>query len=85
MSIRKILPAIGLVGLFALVSAAEKKVEFSPRETFAKVNFAKKTPVIDGKISNGEYTGSYENFGLLKHNNDYLASRQGRVFAALDN
>ncbi|MBR2441140.1 MAG: hypothetical protein IKB25_13155 [Lentisphaeria bacterium] len=84
MNIHKLLPVIGLAGLLSFADAAGEKVEFSPKTTFAKVNFAKKAPRIDGRISNGEYTGSYENFGLLKLNNNFLASRQGRVFTALD-
>ena len=84
MNIFKILPVIGLAGLLS-VSFADSKVEFSPRQSIAKVNFARKAPVIDGRISANEYMGSYENFGLLKHNNNFLSSRQGRVFTALDN
>ena len=84
MNIFKILPAIGLAGLLS-VSFADSKVEFSPRQSIAKVNFARKAPVIDGRISANEYMGSYENYGLLKHNNNFLSSRQGRVFTALDN
>ena len=84
LNIYKILSVIVLAGLFGPAFAVTPKVEFSPKKTFVKVNFAKKSPVIDGKISNGEYAGNYENFGLLKHNNTFLASRQGRVFTALD-
>ena len=75
---------IGLYGILATSFCADTKVEFSPQKSIAKANFARKAPVIDGKISKNEYTGSFENFGLLKHNNNFLASRQGRVFTALD-
>ncbi len=84
MNIFKIMPAIGLAGLLS-VSFADNKVEFSTKKSIAKINFARKAPVIDGRISANEYMGSYENFGLLKHNNNFLSSRQGRVFTALDN
>ncbi|MBR2508482.1 MAG: hypothetical protein IKB71_01920 [Lentisphaeria bacterium] len=84
MTFNKILAVIGVTGVFCSAFAAEKKVEFSPKKSIAKVNFSRKSPVIDGKISANEYIGSYENFGLLKHNNNFLSSRQGRVFAALD-
>ena len=83
-NIRKIITVIAFAGIFSPAFTATPKVDFSPKQSIAKVNFAKKAPVIDGKISNGEYSGSYENFGLLKHNNNFLASRQGRVFTALD-
>ncbi|MBR1967084.1 MAG: hypothetical protein IKA22_10800 [Lentisphaeria bacterium] len=84
MQFSKILPMIGLYGILATSFCADTKVEFSPQKSIAKANFARKAPVIDGKISKNEYTGSFENFGLLKHNNNFLASRQGRVFTALD-
>ena len=82
---RFILSVISLILPFTLAASGGKKYDFSPTKSYAKVNFAKKAPVIDGVISPGEYAGSYENYGLLKHNSSFLASRQGRVFAALDN
>ena len=84
MKLSKFLPVIGLAGFLTAACAAEQKVEFSPKKSFARVNVARRAIAVDGKISKGEYFGSYENFGLLKHNNPFLSSRQGSFFAALD-
>ena len=81
---RSILFIIALALPLTLTASSGKKYDFSPTKSYAKVNFAKKAPLIDGVISPGEYAGSYENYGLLKHNSSFLASRQGRAFAALD-
>ena len=84
LNIHKIITVAAFAGLCFQSFAATSQVEFSPKQSIAKVNFARKAPVIDGKISANEYMGSFENFGLLKHNNSFLASRQGRAFTALD-
>ena len=81
---RSILFIIALALPLTLAASSGKKYDFSPTKSYAKVNFAQKAPVIDGVITPGEYAGSYENYGLLKHNSSFLASRQGKAFAALD-
>ncbi|MBQ9770491.1 MAG: hypothetical protein IJW23_01570 [Lentisphaeria bacterium] len=68
----------------ALSLTAAPKVEFSPAKTVTTVSFAKKAPVVDGKISPNEYTGSFENFGMVSYNSAFLATRQAKSFAAID-
>lgn len=80
----KIISAALLAATTLAAFSAEKKVVFKAEKSFAKVNLAAKAPNINGRISQDEYSGSMENFGLLVQKNPYLASRQGKFFAALD-
>ena len=47
-------------------------------------SYAKKSPVVDGKISPDEYAGGYEQFGVLQLGSEQMASRQAKFYAALD-
>ena len=78
----KILLLICIFG--AGLSVKAQSVKFSPENTFIRMNVVVKSPVVDGKISEGEYFGAFENFGFLKHNNSFLASRQGKCFLSFD-
>ena len=71
--------SVGIIGLFA--SAAD----FSPEKTLTAASYAKKAPVVDGKISPDEYAGSFEQFGVLQLRSGQMSSRQAKFFAALDN
>ncbi|MBP5183247.1 MAG: hypothetical protein J6331_09510, partial [Lentisphaeria bacterium] len=67
-------------GFFSFLSGAE----FAPDKSFTAASYARKAPVVDGKISPDEYAGGLEQFGVLRHNSAFLSTRQAKFFAALD-
>ncbi len=73
-----------LLAVFFFPHAFAANIKFSPAKTTTRVNFARKSPVVDGKISPDEYYGSFENFGVLRHNRPFMSSRQGTFYTAMD-
>lgn len=57
---------------------------FSPKKTTVVASYARKAPVIDGRIGADEYADGFQQFGFLKHNSAFLSSRQGTFYAAMD-
>lgn len=81
---RKLKKILLVLAAAAMLPMYGETVKFSPADTYVCVSPAAKKPSVDGKIQTDEYFGSFENAGLLKHNNPFLSSRQGKCFMAVD-
>lgn len=68
-----------------VIGSAVCAADFSPAKTLTAASYAKKAPVVDGKISPDEYAGGFEQFGVLQLRSGQMSSRQAKFFAALDN